>query len=624
MRSHAAARTLPLVVVGLLFATLGHTFGAEYLDFLARRNLASGYFLSGGANDAYQTIDWDDFVYFPRSIAVSHGHLPLDPWVAEPSGFGWGPFPILPPLIFGGLLALSRDPNVALYIAVVLSTIVCGLMLVSFLTEPWLGASLPEAIAGALVIIKMPWLAVRLLTPTLRLSGAYSWWRFLAAPPVDEFSSVEAGLFTYAAFLLFFLIFCRFVRTGRGAVVTGATAGFLTYFYYYHQVFAFALLGGLLLVAAVERNWPFARTVFLAIAVGLLCASAHYLQLYVVSSRFDLVQYIQRLGYEPGRSPALNFKWYSLAVPLVIYAAVAAVVKRADHTKRTLLTLWVVLLIAYACVLNLRVLLGFDMNSDHYWRMSLGLPATVLSVMTAAAILKDWKDRSRAIAWISGAAAIAVLVTVATVAAERYWGSWSPRFFVSNNQFLKSSITPDQKRMTATLDLLRRVVGPDEVLATVEPSVAYHAAVNLHVRLLAPSGMSVRSNREILDRFFMAQYLTGAASLALPRDAGIPRGADFDHPDSEWLFLFVDYSGQAERPYDFPPALRDYGRRQTLESAGALFAERRPRVDAVIGRPGDRDRAFDRIGRFFTIGKVVENGDAWVVRVSRHLDSSGE
>ena len=142
---------------------LGHSLGVGYLEIKAKRAEAGGMYVAAlQAQEEYATIEWDDFVYYPRAIAVARGWWPIDPWVYHDRPMStWGIIPPLPAVMFGLLLRATGDIDTALYIASVLSTLLIGLMLTLFLEGPPVRLSRPAALLAAIVFVKMPWLAVK-------------------------------------------------------------------------------------------------------------------------------------------------------------------------------------------------------------------------------------------------------------------------------------------------------------------------------------------------------------------------------------------------------------------------------------------------------------------------------
>lgn len=602
-----------------LFLILGHTFGSHYLELWGRRQLVGGLLISAlSSTDGYATIDWDELVYFPRALAVAEGHSPLDPWVDhENPKIGWGPFPPFPPLIFGTLIRLVGDLHIALYLAAVVSTVLQGCILIPFLQGSPLRVGFWGAFLASVWLIKFPWFAVRFVQfPNFTLASDYSLKDFIKGPPRDAFLDVEAGLFTYFPYLAFLLLFWLLVNESKHAVFTGIIAGSLTYVYFYHQVFAFLLISTAAIMSFLEDGWNECKPYLVALIFGLLFAIPHYLQLWQLSKNVDLFEYIQRLGFEDGRFNIQNLVYLWYLPGLLLVGALYGIVRRPGAHKLLCLRVLGMIVVSYVIVLNLRVVLGFDVNSDHYWRQSLGLPATLWMIVATGDLVKDLVNRNTALKWGMQVGMGVLGIAIVAIAIKGHWGTWDPGDYEKGALRLREYISDAQKDMVGRMQLLKTVLHPGEILLVSDPATAYHAVVNLRARLFVPSGMSVLSNREITERYFVAQYFSGFNQIRGPRDSSKPREPDkFVHAAGEQLFLFVNYSPADKGDYGLSEEITQMIENTSIEEAEKIYARRLWRVDAVFGRTAQREVALERMRKYFRVLEVHNEDGYWVASV---------
>lgn len=583
---------------------LGHSLGIGYLETKAKRAEAGGMYVAAlQAQDEYATIEWDDFVYYPRAIAVARGWWPIDPWVYHDQPMPtWGILPPLPAVMFGLLLRAAGDIETALYIASVLSTLLIGLVLTLFLEGPPVRLSRPRALLAAIVFVKMPWLAAK-------VQQLFPLWRFMRetiipfmrGQPLDAFTTVEAGLFTYVFYAVFIVLFWRavYAHRPRAFVLAGAAAGLLIYVYFYHYIYAFALLAGWLLVAVVRRGWPEARLAAYALVAGLACTIPHFVNLFRTASYVDVPEYISRLGVEPGRFVFGNLRYLaSLAIPLALGLVYAW--KAEPSPKRSVaLRILCAMVLAYVGVLNLRLVLGFDVQSDHYWRQSLALPATLWAIVVCVELGRGGPAagvdarRSRRTATVALAAMIAVGIIVANL-------SWLM------GRAHPASPSPAQLEMAGLMTLVTSLSAPGDVVLATDVPTAYHATVNGSVRPFVPFVHALIGQTEIIRRYFIAQYLTGVESMRLPNRTSLPNVESALRSEQKYL-LGTDEVQSMDAIV------------KTQQAVAAGFAEGAPpvipRVDVILVPLAQQLLARRRILEYFEIVQEQSALGYWAVKV---------
>lgn len=605
-RTQSASRVWWHAVALSTLLLVGHTLGIGYLESRRNRAHAGGAYISAlEPHNSYATIEWDEFVYVPRAIAVAEGWWPIDPWLHhETSMFTWGIIPPLPAAFFGGLIRALNDVHAALYVATVLTTVGLGLLISGFLRSAPLNLSSASAILGALVFVKMPWMGVK-------AQQMFSWESFvretlnpfLVGRPLDGLTTIEAGLFTYLPYTIFIVAFwtAAYQRTLRAYLIAGAAAGVLVYVYYYHYIYAFALMSCWIVAAAAARDWRDARLGAHALGMGLVCAVPHFANLLRLSSYVDVSAYVGRLGVEPGRFASANLKYTAaLAISLLIGAVYARVVTERKLESVTLRML-AAMVIAYVGVLNLRVLLGFDVQSDHYWRQSLGLPATIWVIVALTAIVKELMSRYRlpSVARVIKLT-LALIVLFGIVASNGLWLAAAGRPAVPS---------PAQAALVEQVRLVRRLASPGDVLLTTDVVLTYHSAVNARVKPFVPFVQALVDQSEIVRRYYLAQYITGVEPPRLPKRTQLPTDDQTAALHSEQKYLTGSEASAAVSVF------RDVQRSvaAVLEPAASSDI---PRVDVIIVPAAQQSLARERILKRFDIVDEGVGAGYWAARVT--------
>ena len=585
---------------------LGHSLGVGYLEIKAKRAETGGMYVAAlQAHEEYATIEWDDFVYYPRAIAVARGWWPIDPWVYHDGPMStWGIIPPLPAVMFGLLLRATGDIDTALYIASVLSTLLIGLVVALFLEGPPVRLSRPAALLAAIVFVKMPWLAVK----AQQLLPLWGFVRETVSPfvlgrPLDAFTTVEAGLFTYVFYTVFIVLFWRAVYTHRlrAFVLAGAAAGLLIYVYFYHYIYAFALLASWMVLALVRRDWRDARLAAYAVAAGMACTIPHFVNLLRASSYLNVPEYINRLGVEPGRFVFGNLRYLaSLAIPIALGLVYWQKAALSPMRSGVLRILWA-MVIAYLGVQNLRLVLSFDVQSDHYWRQSLALPATLWVIVVcaelgrAASVAGARARRRNRMARVALAAVIAGGIVVANIS----WLSGRAR---------PESPSPAQLEMVERMTLVTSLSAPGDVVLTTDVPTAYHASVNGSVRPFVPFVHALIGQTEIIRRYFIGQYLTGVEPMRLPSGTNLPNVDETATLHSERKYLLGT---------DEPQSMDAIVKIQRTVAAG--FTEGAPpvipRVDVILVPSAQAPLARRRILMYFDIEQERSAAGYWAARV---------
>ncbi|HKY22409.1 MAG TPA: hypothetical protein VJM31_14435 [Vicinamibacterales bacterium] len=604
-RTRSPSRLWSQAVAVTTLLLVGHTLGIGYLESREDRARVGGAYIAAlESHEAYATIEWDEFVYVPRAIAVAEGWWPIDPWIHhETSMPTWGIIPPLPAVLFGALIRALNDVHAALYVATLLTTVGLGVFVIGFLRSAPLNLSFASAILSAVVFVKMPWMGVK-------AQQMLSWETFvretlnpfLVGRPLDGLTTIEAGLFTYLPYTVFIVAFWRaaYRRTLRAYLIAGATAGVLVYVYYYHYIYAFALMSCWIVAAAAVRDWRDVRLGAHALGMGLACAIPHFANLLRLSSLIDLPAYVGRLGIEPGRFGFANLKYVAaLAIPLLVGAAYVRVISERKVESLTLRMLGAMVL-AYVGVLNLRVVLGFDVQSDHYWRQSLGLPATIWVIVALVTILRGSVPcyRLQSVARVLKLT-LALLVLFGVVTSNGLWLVAAGR---------PSVPSPAQLALEEQIRLVQRLASPGDVLLTTDVVLTYHAAVNARVRPFVPFVHALVGEQDILTRFFTAQYFTGLEPQRMPIRTNLPTLDETAALRSEQKYLLgTDEPQPANHMSDIAQAVAAAFQRGEIPV--------KSRLDLILVPMAQRLLAHKRIIEHFDIVEEQSGGGYWAARV---------
>ena len=599
------SRVRPAIFSLILFLLLGHALGTTYLELKQSRQATGGYYITKiQPTDTYENVEWDELIYYPRGIAAAEGWWPLDPWVFHDQSYGgWGFLPPYSAIVFGRLIALVRDLHVAHYFAVLLSVLLIGFTLRGFFRRAPFQLGNFGASVAAITFIKVPWLGSGIVSFPFQNVIQANVMPFLLGRPSGAFTDMEAGLFTYFPYVVFLVLIWSTCFSGRRRVylATGLAAGLLIYVYYYHSIFAFALMCAFILVSAIGKNWMECRRYLMALLTGLVCSIPYFVNMWALRHQLDLVEYTKRLEIEPRFSPEIFLYLSHLALPLILGGVYSYFTKPSPLKSAIMKTLWA-LTLAYVAVVHFRIILGFDVQSDHYWRQSLGLPATLWVIILAV----DWVSRlAKENAAISRLVAVALFLMVLLVPIQAFKNSMLIPLRL--NRAGPSSI---QSALVNRLELLQKFSRPGEVLLGADIPTMYHIPVNLRAFNFVPFVHALASNDQMVQRYYVAQYFAGHKNIRRPMIPGedMHSSPEFFRTLSAHKFLFGHHSNR----------LSDDIRMRIETTSWKEFenSDRRlPKIDIIYGVLSDKDRALQRISKRFDILQSIEGDQDWAVRV---------
>jgi hypothetical protein len=561
----------------------------------------------------FANANWDDFSYIPRINAVATGHGLSDPWNCyNPHMRGWGAFGLVPPLVGGFFLYLWDNFFLAMVAWGLVNYALMTLVIYWIFRSPPLSFTWPASVCLTYLLLNsflfavLPFKKLKFCLQPLLYGVGHAAHTF---PMTMAINRIEAGLLTYLFYLLFLAAYWRFwgQPSWRRAIGMGVLAGLLTYVYFFHYIFAFALLGSHLLWAACRRRGDEARWLAGAIGVGILVAAPYLLN----NLLFVDAAYYLKLDHIPGRWPGEDYRWLaSFTLPLEI-GMVYLVLRPAAPVKSLLLGTWVSLGLAYVLVLSLPMLMGFTQASDHFWRYSLSIPASLWSLAAVADLLRaywgSWRPGKRFLALVALVLPFVILARVAFT----FTG-------FLHEPPISQRLSPAQHRLLDKLSALAQVLRPGEGFLAGASVLNHHVMTNLKARPFAAPGLSYLSPEEITRRYLVGLYLLGGEQMPYPE--AIPRekqGPSYLYQNDLNLYLYIN---QFNRPWSdrrqeanikalyqqWPPPWLD----------GPVVQAALATVRAVYVEASQAAAARERLERFFIIEQEAadEGGKAWRVR----------
>ncbi len=599
---------VPLLVLALSLSTAIGLFRPYYASAAIGHRAVAGL----ESSKDFANLRFDDLTYIPRMNAVAAGFAFSDPWTSyNPHFRGWGPFGLIPPLLGGALFYLCNNLFLAMTVWGLINYVLMALLIYGIFRSPPLNFTWPASICLTYLLFNGLWFAALPLQQLslywhLLIDGIGSSPGFVQPMAMDR---IEAGLFTYLFYFIFLAVYWRFwSRPSRvGAIWMGCAAGLLTYVYFFHYIFAFSLLFSHLLWAAVRRRFEEARWLGVALAVGIMVAVPYLIN----NTLFLDATYYQRLDYMAGRWPVDDYRYLANFAFPGIFGIIYLALRPPAPLKTILVGVWVNLGLAYFLVLNLRLLLGFSQAADHFWRYSLGIPASLWCLAAAADLL-----RSRLGAWSGPGRALKLAALLLP------WFILARTAFALAGLFhepdVSQRLSPAQHHLLKKLDALDQILISGEGFLTDDPALNYHIMANLKgARPFLPPGLSPLSLEDITQRYLVTHYLLGGEKVSYP--APIPpekRGENYLEQTDLNLYLYLK---QFRPPYGDrrpeakikelyrewpPPWAAEHDMQEALSTVRAVYVE-----------AAQASGARERLSRWFLIEREVPVSGGWTFRV---------
>lgn len=318
---------------------------------------------------------------------------------------------------------------------------------------------------------------------------------------------------------VFFILCIHFVhqlvtqaRGRRYMVLAGVFYGLLFYFYFYFWSYMTVVLGILFLGMLVFKQREAAWRILGAGVIGLLASIPFWLNQYELMQLPQYQELIERGGLEVGRA----FR-FGLWKTHVLYAGMAGTVLwfgRALKSQPTSL-LVAALLLANILVLNVQLVTGFNIQSDHWSGRVFLITVGISWAVILQYAYQYFEDRLRRFKRVI--AALGIIIPIA---------------LVSHMLYLQLTIEPMQAKQYAVdqnlLDAyawMNRNLPQGSVVAT--PSLATNTDLPVfthHKLLMARGQTSIASEQEIIERMLVTYKLFGVSSQTLAELLATPQG----------------------------------------------------------------------------------------------------
>jgi len=595
---------LPKWIVPLFIVAMTLCISSTFLNrYWVSRDFGHRIISAQDSRDDFHNVVWDDLILIPRMNAVATGRFFSDPWNSyNPGVRGWGLGSLTAPLLGGALIHFFGNYFIAMSIWGLINFSLMIILIYNIFRARPFDFSQASSIVGTFLLLNQLWIGGRTFSslntkiPQNFLLGFH-----------HSLVKLDDGLFTYLPYILFLFAYWRFVAapSRKRAFFVGGAAGLLTYVYFFHYVFAFAMLAAHTILSLVSRRKQEALYLAGALGLGLIMAVPSVINTLVLVVNSGSPHFMQRFDYSPGRSPFQDYHWLlRLQIPLFVGVVYIALRKKKE-VKGIMVRTWMVLIAAYVMALHTRVLLGSMQAVDHFWRLSLGIPASLWCILAvfdlARSRLRQFEIGRKAVC-IAAAMLPILILTRTAVGVVHSLGS----------RDVKSQLSAAQFQTLAELDCLEQVLKPGEGFLTVDPTLNYHAMVNLKGLPFMAIGVSSVSVDELSKRYLMSAYLTGRENSQYP-PFGNRKAPGYTYETDLNLYLYVNlflypWSDSALEKrirliYEtWNPASFDWsGWNDALSTVKAVYVENEY-----------SDLAMERLQTLFSLEKIVscENGKA--------------
>ena len=274
-------------------------------------------------------------LYLPRTAAVSRGQLIAgDISLYEHSG-GPSLLPILNPMMTGALSFFTESIENTYVVATGLYSALIFLILYGFFYL--LSRSRILALFVAFVYMTFRFVAIRGIPPT-SLEDA-TWWLshfmpfFNGNPQILSMAHFQTPLET---FIFFGLVLAGIVWTLRKqsyipALLTGVGFGTLFYTYFYHWVFISIMLGILVVLTILRKEYDISKRLGLVLIVGFLMSIGYWIDIYLLQQIPYWSDLMFRTGLETSHAIRI-FVWKRYLLYGMLLASVWYLFRKEDKT----------------------------------------------------------------------------------------------------------------------------------------------------------------------------------------------------------------------------------------------------------------------------------------------------
>lgn len=454
------------------------------------------------------------FDMFNVHAARYQGLIDGDGWLKydDTAEYQGGPsvWPLLSAAIFAPFMWLTKSVSTTIIIT-------DGLFaMLIFGAWFWLFSNLlanrPAALFSAFVLMLFPQLP--LLIPPSSLDEFrqiinpwydVTYWRREAFIPAAPF-------FIMGVYFIYQLV-AKIKHQRRHMVWAGVSYGLLFYFYFYFWSYLTVVLGLLFLAMLLIKRRIAAWRIFSAGLIGLLVSGLFWLNQYELMQLPQYQEIIERGGLEVGQA----FR-FGLWKTYFLYAGMAGLALWFGRKLKSPVAsiLVAVLLAANIIVLNIQLITGFNVQSDHWptrvFLLSVGISWVVIAFYTYQ-YFEPYLSRFRRVLPVLG-----IIISIALVSNVVY-----RQFSVERTQAAKYTV---DNSLLKAYNWMRENLPAGSVVAT--PALATNIDLPVftnHKLFMARSQTSIASEQEIISRMLITYKLfalkPSAIAEALAKTEGI-------------------------------------------------------------------------------------------------------
>ena len=291
-------------------------------------------------------------------------------------------------------------------------------------------------------------------------------------------------------------------------LLAGIFYGLLFYLYFYFWIFITIFLGLLLSLLFLKGKRDEAIKIFLAGIIGIFVSIPFWINYFNLAS---LLQYNELIERTVGKEVGYGFR-FDLWMDYLVYVAIAILVLWLGEKLKTPIKALFLAALALAgiVVLNLQVLSGFNVQSDHWFSRVFIIPHNIIAASVAYDLFLYFKP------------SVAVL-------ADKYRTTLRVVFFVAvlyfsagvlyNQTVIEKRVTHNYKVPGAVMksyEWLNQNTPNDSVIMTPSLETNVEVPVYTHNRIfLTRAYNSLASDEELLDRLYITYKLFGVTAAYL-------------------------------------------------------------------------------------------------------------
>ncbi|MDP3772313.1 MAG: hypothetical protein Q8Q94_02995 [bacterium] len=390
IRYHAAALLLCLLV-GAVYAS-HHFFIPRFLD---------------GSREVYEpltrTAYFDEAVFYgPRANAAYQGPLAVgDTGVAEYRTVPT-PFSLVNPALLGVLGRLLGSVRRAFIASDFIFP--AAIFLLVYLIFCKLAVSRSVALTGSAIFLFVPKIGVSLPPLSLAHLGeiSHTLFPFLLRTDVLPFTQFEEPKITFLFFTLAF--YCVYRALNREEplmiVAAGVTFGLLFYTYLYDWALFLVALSLLAVWFIARKEYSRAKKIAIVIGIGLLVSVPYWIHLAEVRHAVQARDILARVGGEFSHRFRFATVWKSYLRTAVLAGLLFSTLRKKHLLAAAFISSF---LFAYVVAVNAQVVIGFNIQPDHWYRTQF-FPITAALVILLFLACQRWRHRVSELVRVGAAA----------------------------------------------------------------------------------------------------------------------------------------------------------------------------------------------------------------------------